>query len=388
MAARLEVKLSNPGDTEVDTLAVVPVKDAARVAPHFPGATAVAVTPSPLALLPSQADDLDGDGAPDEFVFPVHLKPHASLIVHLYYSQTLTRVVPWPQQVSASHSFGYNRATAALESAKIGYRTYGGLFLDVQARAAGSPGLFNEIVGLASPSLAPGLAIGRDILHIGDTLGLGGLFLRSGSDVYRPPVNVPDYAHKPENPEAPVYRVISSGPIRAVIEARIDHWTIGSDAVLVRALYSIAANSEAVTCRFEILPLHLTRTYEVGSGVLHLPKGRVSATVGRILVTGEQNPAIGPLGLATAYSTAAASPAGVLETSEGASESFVFHQRLEPGIAIIGSYQLAGAWSGSGITVLDRHLAEVLDESQRQIRIDGYTLSFTPKPDQIEGEPR
>jgi hypothetical protein len=142
-----------------------------------------------------------------------------------------------------------------------------------------------------------------------------------------------------------------------------------------------------VTCSFEILPLHVTRTYEVGAGVLHLPKGHASATAGRIIVTGEQSPAIGPLGLAAAYSTTDASPAGVLKTGEGSSESFVFHQHLEPGVAVAGSYQLAAAWSGSGITALDPHLTEVLADSQHHAHLDESILSLNPKPDQIEGEP-
>ena len=51
-----------------------------------------------------------------------------------------------------------------------------------------------------------------DVIHLGDTLGLGGLFLRAGDEVFRPPLNMPDYAHKPSPPEVPQYRVIADGP--------------------------------------------------------------------------------------------------------------------------------------------------------------------------------
>ena len=145
-------------------------------------------------------------------------------------------------------------ATIALPShsnpKRIGYRTYGGFFLDIQARAQGKPGLNNSLVGYFGSGVAG--QIGEDVIHLGDTLGLGGLFLRAGDDVYRPPLNMPDYAHKPAPAEAPDYRVIADGPVRAVVEARMERWTIGNDAVMIRALYSIGGGAGHVECRYRI----------------------------------------------------------------------------------------------------------------------------------------
>src|SRR6185437_9050443 len=103
---RLTLQVSNPSDQAVNTLAVIPVADAARTALNFPGTLAIAVIPgSPIDILPSQADDLDGDGVPDEFVFPVKLQAHSQVNVDVYYSTTLRDRIPWPKQVNASHSF-------------------------------------------------------------------------------------------------------------------------------------------------------------------------------------------------------------------------------------------------------------------------------------------
>jgi len=382
---RLELQVSNPSGGDIEALAVIPVPEAARTALQFPGTLAIAVIPgSPATILPSQADDLDGDGVPDEFVFPVKLAAGARVTVHVYYSQTLHDSLPWPKRVHASHAFGYNRATVALESEAIGYRTYGGFFLDVQGRRAGSAGLNNTLVGYFSAS-APSDA-GRDIIHLGDTLGLGGLFLRSGGDLFRPPLNMPDYAHRAPAAEAPSYRVIADGPVRAVVKAWMDRWTIGSDVVRIEALYFIGAGAEDVECRFRITPLALSRSYETGAGIRHLPKMRKGTVAGRLMVEGEQEAAIGPLALALYYDPDTAREAGTLSTPEGLNESIVFRTKLEPGRAVSGRYWVAAAWSGSGIPDLLGHLAGVERRARAVVAVGEYRHSVTPAPERLEGE--
>ncbi len=382
---RLELQVSNPTGQVVDTLAVIPVAEAARTALRFPGTLAITVIPgSPMTILPSQADDLNGDGAPDEFVFPVKLQAHSKINVDVYYSATLRDQIPWPRHVDASHSYGYNHATVALESEAIGYRTYGGFFLDVQGRDQGRPGLNNSLVGFFSAS-SPSPA-GRDIFHAGDTLGLGGLFLRSGNAVFRPPLNTPDYAHMPAPLEAPSYRVISTGPVRAVVEARMDRWTIGKDAVSIDAIYSIAANSEDVECRFRIQPLSLSRTYEVGAGIRHLPKMRANSAPGRLVLEGEQDPRIGPLGLALYFDPSTVSSVGTLNTKDASNDIAVFRTRLEPGHAVTGHYWMAAAWSGSGIHDLLGHLDDTGRKARAKVVIGNFNHASTPAPGRLEGE--
>ena len=383
---RLELQVSNPTDQVVNTLAVIPVADATRTALGFPGTTAIAVIVGspPITILPSQSDDLNGDGVPDEFVFPVKMQAHSTMNVDVYYSMTLHNLIPWPRHVDASHSFGYNHATVALESEAIGYRTYGGFFLDVQGRDQGKPGLNNTLVGFFSASF-PSPA-GKDIFHAGDTLGLGGLFLRSGKDVFRPPLNVPDYAHKPAPVEAPSYRVISDGPVRAVVEARMERWTIGKDAVSIDAIYSIAAGSEDVECRFRILPLALSRTYQVGAGIRHLPKMHTNSAPGRLALDGEQDPKIGPLGLALYFDPNTVSGTGTLRTKDDDNDIVLFRKRLEPGHAVTGHYWMAAAWSGSGIHDLLDHLSDTEQQARASVVIGNFRHARTPAPERLEGE--
>jgi hypothetical protein len=384
-AQRLEFEVSNPSSSAVDTLALLPVAQAAQVAPRFPGKLAIAVIPGrPAAILPSQADDLDGDGTPDEFVFEVSLAAGESKTVHVYYSTTLEDSIPWPKTVHASHAYGYNHATAALESEVIGYRTYGGFFLDIQARRTGLAGLHNSLVGYFGSRNVD--ILGRDIIHLGNTLGLGGLFLRAGDRSWRPPLNMPDYAHKPEPPQAPHYRVVSSGPVRAMIEARIEHWDFGPGEVDIRALYSIAAGAGSVLCRFELIPRRLSETYEVGAGIRRLPQTKIDHARGRLALSGTQTADIGPLALALYYDPSTASPAPPLATKDDLNECVVFAQKLEPGRAVTGAYHVAGAWSGSGITDLLQYLRAEEPRARAGVVIGKFRFARTPQPERVEGE--
>jgi len=391
-AQRLELEISNPAAHTVQTLAVVPVPPAARVAPGFPGALAIAVLVNPagsryaVTIVPSQADDLDGDGSPDEFVFPVRLNAGETRTAHVYYSTTLRDSIVYPKKVHAQHSYGYNHNTVALESELIGYRTYGGFFLDIQARAEGQPGLYNNLAGYfgaGRPSM-----VGRDVIHIGDTLGLGGIFLRSGESLYRPPYNMPDYAHKPRNAIEPKYRVIADGPVRAVVEARLDEWTIGKDAVQLTALYSIAADSEFVNCRFRVAPLRMApdRVYEVGAGIRHLPEMKLGHAEGRLMLSGSQTPGIGPIALALFYDSKQAASIEPLETKEDRNAAIVFAGRLAAGRSVDGQYSVAAAWSGSGISDLFAHLDDVEDQVRAGIKISNLKFTPTPAPAHVDGE--
>jgi hypothetical protein len=388
-AERLELDVVNDGDAPADTLAVVSIPEASETALRFPGTLAIVVAPgapgSPPAFLPSQVDDLDGNGTPDELVFPIALGAKESRRVHVYYSGTLNDAPPWPKRVHASHAFGYNRATAALESETIGYRTYGGFFLDVQGRLEGQPGLHNTLLGYAGSRQAS--AAGRDVIHLGDTLGLGGLFLRHGAAAVRPPLNVPDYAHKPSPPDVPRYRVVASGPLRAIVEARLHRWRISeSETVSLRATYTITAGATHVECRFQIVPRQIEREYEVGAGVRHLPAMSRDQAPGRIALAGTESAAIGPLALALYYDPASADAASTLATKEASNDIVIFRSRLAPGRAVEGRYQMAAAWSGSGVRDLLPSLRRVEQQARATVRITNLQNARTPNPGLIEGE--
>ncbi len=384
---RLQVRISNPGSGAVHTLAVIDVARARAMAPRFPGTLAIVADQSAnTRYLPSQVDagaEGEREGA---LVFPVHLAPRSQQTLEIYYSNTLKEPLPWPKRVHATHSYGYNRATAAIESELIGYRTYGGFYLDVQAHGKGQLGLFNSLSGFTSIS-SPAIEA-EDVLHIGDTLGLGGIFLRSGRSVYRPPVNTPDYAHEPAKPDEPAFHVLADGPLRVLMEEDLPHWQIGDDDVALRAVYEMREGEEDVRCHLWMTPLRLAGSYEVGAGVRNLPQMHTVERSSLIAVDGVQDPSIGRIGLGLAFDPGVVRRAGQLTTPEGDNEIVLFSDSLRPGHGVSFTYRVAAAWQGSGWTNPVQHVAEVLQQEQAQPVVMLMQHESTPHPERLTSEPQ
>jgi hypothetical protein len=390
--SRLSVQVSNPGKAPARALATLAVTEARKVAPEFPGRLAFALLVGkpgesrPATFLPSQADDLDADGNPDHFEFPVELTPGESRQVDVYYSTKLTDAVSYPKQVQAKHTYGYNREVAALESELIGYRTYGGFFLDFMGRSAGRFGLNNDLAGYVS--IYRDLGAGRDVFHIGKTLGLGGAFLRRNGKIWQPPMNVPTYAHKASPEVVPHYRVVAQGPIRAIIEARLDDWNLDGDVVGLRALYTIDAGESHVRCHVEATPVKM-RTgleYEVGFGIRQIPAESVTASPGHVIVTGRQNQRDGAIGLGLYYDPQAFGTPTIVQTEDGGNHALVLRNKLRAGEVVSADYSVEGAWSGSGIADLRTFLEGVGRVTSTRLSIGELRFTKTPKPDKLEAE--
>ena len=391
-AQRLDVTVTNPGSDPVDTLVTLPIAGIQKVALGFPGNLAIVVVKNPprseysVTVAPSQADDLDGDGTADEFEFPISLKPHESRLVEIYFSKTLRGKIVYPRSVRASHNYGYNYQTAALESEFIGYRTYGGFFLDIEGRVAGHLGLYNDLNGYLAAH--ENFAVGKDILHIGDTLGLGGIFLERDGKIYRPPMNMPDYAHKPSPEDVPHYRVLADGPLRAIIEATLDHWKVGEDEVAVRVRYSIDSGEGFVRCRVQITPVKMREgnIYRVGAGIRDLPMEKSGKESGLVMLSGEQRPQTGRLALALYFNPETASSSSPVTTPEGRNEVAIYDKTLGCGQAIQEDYAVAAAWQRSGIPDLLHYLAGMKPSVNARVEVSDERLEQTPQPERIDGE--
>lgn len=384
---RLEVRVENTSSEAMHSLAVMDIAKARTVARGFPGTLAIVADQNGRTrYLPSQVDVGDDGESSGAFVFPVDLAPHEERTLEIYYSNTLHEKLPWPKRVHATHSYGYNHATAALESELIGYRTYGGFYLDVQAHEKGQIGLFNSLIGFTSIS-SPAVE-GEDVLHVGDTLGLGGIFLRSGNIVYRPPVNTPDYAHRPAKPDEPAFRVLAQGPLRAVIEEDLPHWKIGADQVALRADYEMREGEETVRCHVWVTPLHLTHSYEVGAGIRELPQMHTKEGASAFALDGVQDPAIGRIGLGLGFDTRSARRAEKLTTPEGDNQIVLSHDTLRSGHPVLLSYRVAAAWQGSGWPSPVDHVIESLEEGTAKPVVMLKQHESTPHPERLTSEPQ
>lgn len=383
----LRVSVSNPTARPLVTLATLDIDAARKIAPGFPGTLAVVVEDkSGIRFLPSQVDvgtSNSGDGA---FVFAVKLGPRERERLSIYYSQTLRETLPWPKHVHASHSYGYNNATAAMETELIGYRTYGGFLLDVQAHRKSEFGLFNSLIGYSHIS-APS-ALGEDVLHVGDTLGLGGIFLRADGRVFRPPFNTPDYAHRAAKPDEPNYRILATGPLRALVEAQLPHWKVGDDEVALRAVYEIREGEEDVRCHFQIESLHVSHSYQVGAGVRDLPRMRMVDELGFVALEGVQEPRVGTIALGLAYAPSLAQRAGELTTPDDENQIVLFDRIVRGGDIVSGEYSVAAAWQGSGWSDPLGHLGQALRQGTVEPIVEIETHERNPQPGNLESEPR
>ena len=110
------------------------------------------------------------------------------------------------------------------------------------------------------------------------------------------------------------------------------------------------------------MPLSLSRTYEVGAGIRHLPKMQKDSAPGRLVLDGERSP-IDPFRLALYFDPNTVSSTGTLKTNDDENDTVVFRKRLEPGHAVEGHYWMAAPWSGGGIHDLLLHLESRLGQS-------------------------
>jgi len=380
-ADRIQITVENPQDAEYDGVAIMKLAELRQRDPKFPGRLLLAVEDqSPVRWLATQMDLADG-----ELAVEVHLSPREKKPISVYYSTTLRDQVPVVPRVYSSHNYGYNHATAAIESELAGYRTYGGFFLDVQSHAKGERGLFNTMFGYSSISHPP--SEGEDVIHLGDTLGLGGIFLRAGDAVYRPPVSTPDYAHRAAKAGEPEYDVISTGPLRAIIQESLGDWVIGADHVSLKARYEMDAGQEVVHCHWWLTPRSISRNYEVGAGIRELESGHVSGGPNVLITDGVQDASVGriALGLGSGEGAKRGEP---LRTPEGENEVVVFQRRLTASQPIEGEYTVAAAWQGSGWNDPAAHVNDMLRSQSGAVRVQIGSHTTNPNPRALEGEPK
>jgi len=202
---------------------VVPFSMLRQAAPGI-NAGSLIVTAGRLEL-PSQVDDLDGDGKADELVFQIGLLPGRTREVTIAYGD--------PDPIYRKRS-DYPRRTYALfankiegvgwESERNAWRLYFDprnaidlygkrrwpMFLDILATP-------EYIYHLESPN-------GRDIYKVGNAIGIGAVGAWADGKV----VKVADVASRK-------WRIISNGPVRSVIELTYEGWKVGNKAITLRS---------------------------------------------------------------------------------------------------------------------------------------------------------
>jgi unsaturated chondroitin disaccharide hydrolase len=232
----IKVAVTNPSAEErLAEPVVIPFAALRKIAPDLQaGALVVTVTRTSdlqqdaTALeateIPSQVDDLDDDGHADELAFQLNLKPHETCIVTISYGDP-GRIYKirgdYPAQTDAM--FAKKIQGLGWESDKNGWRIYfdprNAIDLFGKRRA------MLMLKRFATPEFdyhaeSPD---GRDTYDIGNALGIGS-----------PAVWAEGKLIKASDVRARSYRVISTGPVRAIVELTYEGWNAGGRPLTVR----------------------------------------------------------------------------------------------------------------------------------------------------------
>lgn len=287
------LRLTNPLQAPLPNQAVViPVADVVKSVPDFnalnceflAGATAV----------PFQADDLDGDGKPEELALVLTLPPGATALT-CKYSKTGTCPNPFPVRTYARLAWETQNANIGWESNCGAYRFYWG-----QLEAFGKldktliMALFNADYGYHNMQ-----KWGMDILHVGDASGLGGISLWEGENR----ISTVNAAGKGENQYE--RKVIAAGPVRAL--ARVDISHIGPAKTQYTVTLLMSAFTDNAYSRQDIIIKSSAGGQVVYSPGIEKLKNETSSmdkAKGYLATWGEGAPGAGEVGLAALFSPA------------------------------------------------------------------------------------
>jgi hypothetical protein len=287
------IRLTNPLAVPLPHQAVViPVADVAKSVPDFNALNCEFLAGG--KAVPFQADDLEGDGQPDELAFVLTLPPGATALT-VRYSPTGSRPNPFPVATYARLAWEKENANIGWESNSAAYRFYWG-----QLEAFGKldktliMALFNADYGYHNMQ-----KWGMDILHVGDASGLGGISLWEGE--HR--ISTVNPAGKGENQYE--RKVIAYGPVRAVARVEITH--IGPAKARYTVTLLMSAFTDNTYSRQDIIVTSSAGGQVVYSpGIEKLPKETWSMdrTKGYLENWGEGAPGAGEVGLAAIFNPA------------------------------------------------------------------------------------
>src|SRR3989440_1776221 len=229
----LKLAVSNPTDeTRARENVVVGVAELKRVAPDFRAGDCVVTTSDAGVLeedartlqtteLPSQADDLDGDGKYDEIAFQIDLKPGQTRVVSVAYGDAATMQRLRGDYPARTHArFAQKFEGMGWESETTAWRIYFDSRNAIDLYGKRRPGLYLELFGTPEYDYHEESPFGRDIYKIGDAIGIGSV----GAIVDGQLVKVSDVAERG-------WRVVADGPVRSVVELTYKGWKVGGRAV-------------------------------------------------------------------------------------------------------------------------------------------------------------
>ena len=233
----IKVAISNPSDYRRNAAdIVIPIAQIRAIAPDFtPGALIVTASDASTLEqdastlqteeLPSQVDDLDGDGKGDELAFQIDLAPHQTRIITVSYGdqERMWRLRSDYQQRTAA-LFSRKIEGLGWESERVAFRVYFDSRNAIDLYGKRRPTL--QLAMYASPDYTyhNESPEGRDIYRVGDAIGIGSVAALVEGKV----VKVADVKERK-------WLIISSGPVRTIVELEYDGWNAGGKIIDLRA---------------------------------------------------------------------------------------------------------------------------------------------------------
>src|SRR5438128_11017446 len=229
----LKLRVTNPTDeSRPAENIVISVAALKRIASDFKAGDAIVTTSDASTLdedartlqtieLASQADDLDGDNKFDELAFQIDLKPKQTRIVTIAYGDpaTIQRLRSnYPKRTAAKFTMKFDGL--GWESEATAWRIYFDKRNAIDVWGKRRPGLYLEMFGAPEYVYHWESPLGRDIYRIGDAIGIGAV----AALVDGKAVRVSDVAERK-------WRIVSAGPVRAVVEISYRGWKVSGREV-------------------------------------------------------------------------------------------------------------------------------------------------------------
>ncbi|MBD3288809.1 DUF4861 domain-containing protein [candidate division KSB1 bacterium] len=334
---RLPVEVTNPVNTSLKNVPViVPVSEFQLGEMNFVETGHFRVYDVETGEMPLyQVDDLDGDGTKaDEIVFLSSLKAGETRQYEIRFYNSFKA---WPQQsrfTDATDMPGW-------ESELFGYRSYGPFVIDMFGKYKSNPGLrlktfYNEsnkqIYNYHVDS-----KLGMDILHVGPTVGLGGVALKTETEVFKPSSGSLNC------------RVVVSGPVRSIVEMKKENWHNDIGTFNVTRTATIYAHHFETQIHDEIAVLEISASPEagIGTGMKKEENMHYQADSSKGLYLLWHNQAmydIGDMGFGLYFDV----PDNFSSTEDDKNYYYLFEDKMVPGKVLKYNFVAFGAWKRAG----------------------------------------
>jgi unsaturated chondroitin disaccharide hydrolase len=229
----VKVEITNPTGQELHAEnVVIPIADLRKVAPDLRAGSLI-VTATDAATegddavqleteeLPSQVDDLDGDSKAEELAFQIDLKPHQTRIVTVTYGEP-NRVfhlrAEYPNRTHAM--FASKFEGLGWESERAAWRLYFDARNAIDLYGKKRATLLLQRFATPEYDYHAENPDGRDIFKVGNSIGIGAVAAWKDGTLI-----------KASDVTARRWRVISTGPVRAIVEVTYGGWMIGGKRV-------------------------------------------------------------------------------------------------------------------------------------------------------------